>query len=472
MGASLNQAGLEAPPTSHIAIVLIHGIGVVGSGDVIGSAIKGIGAAFPDVPVLSTDFRVADRPARRLQFRETWMDVVEFHWAAIAGKIRLRRPLRAINQITALVREFPSMAVGVSSPRTLRMFATAIGHTLAALWILWAIALVGSALEVSVRTGPWLSVQGNTIAVVPVTSELFRPASDWLLNHNYYWSFAARWVVFVIAYLAASFAVVGTLLFVVSWPMRQLRPLNALMRTSAASAFVAFLFCGVLSLLHLLVIQYLGEIVGGFDAALILIGVTYLAILIAAFQIALWPANLLRDVVHYLGTNASGVPLADHAEIHRQLRDLIGELRQSPALDRIVLVCHSLGTVIVADFLLAGNLARPESRTIPVDLVTAGSPIRRLINLLLPDRLPRPLEIRRRLRTGALPVARWFNAYRLCDYVGKRLVPLSVNSEADQGIRECPLRPRWRWPLGHANYWQDPRFVEFVAFDVLAPVVN
>jgi len=149
--------------------VLIHGIGNVGSGNVIGSAIKGIGAALPDVHVAPTEFRIADRPARRLQFREALIDIVEFRWAAIAGKIRLRRPLRAFGQITALVKEFPSMAVGVKSSKTLRVVAAAIGYTLAILWILWAIALVGSLIEFLARTGSWVFVDGNTISIAPVT---------------------------------------------------------------------------------------------------------------------------------------------------------------------------------------------------------------------------------------------------------------------------------------------------------------
>jgi hypothetical protein len=202
-----------------------------------------------------------------------------------------------------------------------------------------------------------------------------------------------------------------------------------------------------------------------------LIAMAFAAILAAAFLIAIFAANLLRDVVHYLGTNSAGARLADQEEVHKRLRQLIDALRRSPTLERIVLVCHSLGTVVVTDFLLHESRAPDTRRPMTVDLITAGSPIRRLINLLLPDRLPKPLDIRQQLNAGALPVARWFNAYRLADYVGMRLVGYGVDcSHPQTGIRECPLVPRWGRPWGHANYWADPRFVQFVATDVLTPV--
>ena len=52
-----------------------------------------------------------------------------------------------------------------------------------------------------------------------------------------------------------------------------------------------------------------------------------------------------------------------------------------------------------------------------------------------------------------------------------RLVRSGVDcSDPQTGIRECPLVPRWGRPWGHANYRADPRFVQFVATDVLTPV--
>ena len=107
----------------------------------------------------------------------------------------------------------------------------------------------------------------------------------------------------------------------------------------------------------------------------------------------------------------------------------------------------------------------------PIDLVTAGSPMRRLIVRLLPHRLPNPIEIRRELADGPLPVARWFNAYRSLDLVGMRLVSGEACRDPERGILECPLLPRWHWPWGHSNYWSDRRFTHLAAERVVAPIL-
>ena len=136
-----------------------------------------------------------------------------------------------------------------------------------------------------------------------------------------------------------------------------------------------------------------------------------------------------------------------------------------------MIVCHSLGTVVVADLLRNQMRTGEQGRTLPIDLVTAGSPMRRLIVRLLPHRLPNPIEVRRELSRGPLPVARWFNAYRALDFVGMRLVSGDACRDPERGILECPLLPRWHWPWGHSNYWSDPRFTRLVAERVVAPIL-
>jgi hypothetical protein len=101
---------------------------------------------------------------------------------------------------------------------------------------------------------------------------------------------------------------------------------------------------------------------------------------------------------------------------------------------------------------------------------------------MLPARIPTPRTLRAALRQSpTYPVTRWLNAYRVCDYVGQALV---VNpflgwtglgprpQDAESGIHDVLLRPWARWPLGHANYWGDPRFLDLVAREILAPVLE
>src|SRR6185436_6220167 len=121
----------ESDGGSHIAIVLIHGIGSLAEGDVVAAATKGIRAALPEigVPTLAAgDFDGANDqscllglPRARLRWRASVIDLIEFPWAGIAGKIRLRHPVRAMRQITELLKEFPSMAVGADSAKSLKV---------------------------------------------------------------------------------------------------------------------------------------------------------------------------------------------------------------------------------------------------------------------------------------------------------------------------------------------------------------
>jgi hypothetical protein len=129
--------------------------------------------------------------------------------------------------------------------------------------------------------------------------------------------------------------------------------------------------------------------------------------------------------------------------------------------------------------LLSEQSALPGNSTVVLDIVTAGSPIRRLINRMLPHRLPAAPELYRRLSSGSpMRVGRWFNIYRIFDCVGQALsysallpaVRSRGGRDADV-IREHLLRPCLRWPFGHADYWGDRRFVSYLAVEVVAPLV-
>jgi len=469
----------------HVAVVLIHGIGDLRAGNVSAAAVEGVRAVLPDITLRAVEGGDAEVPGQgggpstgtrttRLEWRSAFIDVVEFHWAGIPGKMRLRHPLRAIRQVMGVVREFPSMAVGTGSSTGFRHLARSVGVLLAGLFLTWMIALGGSVGELALKTGPWVHSTGDENVLEGVTAELFTPGSAWFLENRYYWSYAATWAVLPVVILAVSLAMIFGLVFLVSMALPSLRPLGVLVRTSAAAAVVALLVCMVPMLAHSAASVYVGVAAGSGAGitTLLVIAAVFLAVVLTAFALALRPANLLRDIVHYLGSDAAGARLADQQRIHAELGRLIAGLCGQPAITRLVLVCHSLGTVIVADLLLTGRPALGSGRALPVDLVTAGSPIRRLINALLPHRLPPPLEIRRRLAEGGLPVARWFNAYRVLDFIGTRLVPLRSDArDPAVGIRECPLGPRWRWPWGHANYWADRRFIRLLAAEVLAPVL-
>jgi hypothetical protein len=158
--------------------------------------------------------------------------------------------------------------------------------------------------------------------------------------------------------------------------------------------------------------------------------------------------------------------------------------------DSIVIVAHSLGTLISADllrFLVAkGGL---EEEKIPITLFTMGSPIRQLLNRFfphlydwvcpIPDNglrpLPRPLGPNPPAAfTNPVPpnpaelgVCKWVNAYRSGDYVGRSLWLEEWYNRTDGGkgdgrypqpVHEPTCEDRTEMCIGagaHTHYWDD-----------------
>jgi hypothetical protein len=172
--------------------------------------------------------------------------------------------------------------------------------------------------------------------------------------------------------------------------------------------------------------------------------------------------------------------------------------------DSIVIVAHSLGTLISADLLrflvmegdsellalgLAGKQKLSNSQNVPIALLTMGSPIRQLLNRFFPHLYdwvrPIPDNGLRQLLVPAGPnppaaiaasappdpaelgVAQWVNAYRSGDYVGRSLwldewYNRTGGSKGDgrypQPIYEATYHGRTEMCIGagaHTHYWDD-----------------
>jgi hypothetical protein len=198
-------------------------------------------------------------------------------------------------------------------------------------------------------------------------------------------------------------------------------------------------------------------------------------------------ANLLRDVVLYLGTNEAGDTRPQQRAVREQLWTSLCRMRARAPGTEMVIVGHSLGSVIVIDTL------REQQRTsvdgsLQVHLITAGSPLRRLIRRLLPNRIPPIKQLREELSGGqGVRVVRWVNCYRILDYVGQAMLysalPRVLWCTPSEGhglpppiedrLIERPFSFRFgRTNYGHANYWGDERFLGLVARDVLGPILR
>ena len=158
-----------------------------------------------------------------------------------------------------------------------------------------------------------------------------------------------------------------------------------------------------------------------------------------------------------------------HWRIDRRLRALRATLEQTGAAEPdvlvpLVVVAHSLGSVIFSDFVYdvqanqtAGAFARRYGLAIRT-LYTVGSPL-----ALYAIRYPK-LGFDRPI---ALDGGTWVNVLYTSDVIAYPLRPASP-AYADSVAEDWTLPARWwpplvyRTPFAHLAYWNDPRFIRRV----------
>lgn len=152
-------------------------------------------------------------------------------------------------------------------------------------------------------------------------------------------------------------------------------------------------------------------------------------------HLALPALKIAADIVRYLGDREYTVSL------RRQVMQwLDGVTRKS--IRHVVLVTHSLGSVVAVDTLrLVTGTRDIES----IALYTSGSPLRRYFHRFFPGAYPHPLQLWHQLRR-VIPGFVWVNIYRPGDEVGTDL-QLPAGCERTTG--------RYRFPA-HPSYWNDP----------------
>jgi hypothetical protein len=195
----------------------------------------------------------------------------------------------------------------------------------------------------------------------------------------------------------------------------------------------------------------------------------------SALDVALDVTNWLR--VHPRDRNPRARITARYIALLRHLCQWTDPV-SGAKYDRIVIVAHSQGTVIsveVLRFLLrehrAMERAAPElarlrggPEPLPIDLFTVGCPLRQLYARRFPDLYgwawhddaawpgARPAA-------ASLGVARWMNAYRSGDYVGRYLWhPDSGNVPWARNVASADIREEFcAGPGAHTHYWDQPR---------------
>lgn len=513
-GARAEKDGGDGGDDVDLAVLLIHGIGDIARGDVLGMSVAAIRRHLPDVTVVGeaggfddpaeagpegVDAVVAGRGAVSavdLRWGDRSIRVVEYSWAPVVGKIRLGRPLLALRRMLETLRELPTMAAaGTPSPRVER-WAPRAGRFQRGVVLWMVLLLIPVVVELSLRPefAVWLGEVLPTVGSDPSTNIVVLIGGR-LWEGRYVFSLALA-ALYLIAGLYYAFVVAGFGYFLVAWMVfrRRLRPVGVFLRALAASSVLTFFVAlGVVMVAALPIVGLEGASrhfeTSGVDAWSVayaaFIGLFQLGVLYGlAVKPALVVTNLLRDAVHYLATGPNGGLLPHQRTIRAELEALVRRLLGPDGRTHLVVVAHSLGTVIFTDLLRhrAGAMADDAEGAATLDLVTAGSPLRRLVHRLFPYRLPDASTLARELRRGPLVVRQWHNAYRLFDYVGQALtfsaLPMDLLAmrrkaqDPASGIADQLLTPRWAWPLAHANYWGDTRFLDFVAERVARPVLS
>jgi hypothetical protein len=182
-------------------------------------------------------------------------------------------------------------------------------------------------------------------------------------------------------------------------------------------------------------------IIGTFASDLFSDGRVLAAAMLATVVLAAW-SKLVLSPYDYIGDVASYVASDSFREAAaRQFASVLRHVAEQAPNARIVVVGHSLGSVLVSHALLNAQLKDGRK---PV-LVTLGSPLARMSRWFPHLRAPQQLLLAYRDRNL---VEKWYHFWREGDYIGGALMP----NRSDELYAEKPLGPG-----GHADYWGDER---------------
>ena len=147
--------------------------------------------------------------------------------------------------------------------------------------------------------------------------------------------------------------------------------------------------------------------------------------------------DLIHDVTRYVGRKKKrrGLDVA--------FGELVNSIRSLAPRSQLVVVSHSLGTVVSTSALLQ----MPGQR---VHLVTMGSPIH-FMTLVYPRVVRDPQFLADQLSSKG-SVASWLNLWRDSDPIGRSLA-----------VKNVSFRQRSLGPGGHADYWNDKRTWDEIA---------
>ena len=173
-------------------------------------------------------------------------------------------------------------------------------------------------------------------------------------------------------------------------------------------------------------------------------------VVVTLMQYVLGPGlKVLLDIACYAGDSDY------RARIQRFMDKKVEEARSNHWNGEVVLVGHSLGSVIAVDSLCNSAVWSRRDR---VTLITCGSPLRRFFFRFFPNHLfPEGARDCSTLIASRLAGFRWLNCYRPWDQVGTRL-----NLPKEAWASEHSTEQNSKLFSAHINYWSDGTAVRVV----------
>lgn len=416
------------------AILMVHGIGDFAAGHALAAGTQSLQKRFPN---LEASEETQDE-CGLTRFRDFHSDagtvrLSEYHWSGAFGKLRRLNPLHTLWQIFGLFHALPSLGAFGSKQALQRRLAVFGGGTLRLLAIALTVGIILQFVEQVAKDRAWA---------------IANPALE-------YWTLDMP---IVLAMVLVVVTVAGGVMYMLSLGAsgrqsgRATQWLGFLVGLVLLIAYAAIIFY---ALLFLWLLFFQTDSLGMIVSLLLLLGPPF----VLAVWLLLTVVDLLRDVVTYLAPGEDG---SDNVATTSIKQEVVGALDRLVAdgFDEITLVAHSLGTVIAVEVLL--NWAPQADVQMRVRLITCGSPLRRLIAPLLPNRCVEPRDVFSRLATrDAFHLIGWQNFYRVLDPVGQRLFHGATLASGDGPQQQDGLlKPWYIAPYGHSNYWGDPRFLE------------
>ena len=448
----------------YAAVVLVHGIGDMEPGSALTPAVTRISQTYPSIGISDAAEGAGNLQRRQLKTPGTRLDLIEFHWSGVAGKIRGHNPFKSFVYLLDLFRDLPRICLWQSTSRRLAVMSNATAAFFLSAAVIHAAFLVVFFVEQSLEQQPPTGGQTSSLDVL-------HPATRFV---GYAW--ALQQLLCFLLVVAAAIAAVILLV---------LRRRSDWFVFCTGTVAVGMIYAGYFVLLSIMaaavsgIAATLAEGAGADPMSLLLFGavaVASLVLLVLAPQMAI--ADLLRDVAHYFVPSSDRQDHAHTRDTKRRLHDLLVELASS-GTQRIVIVAHSLGTVITTEVLRQLRVSET-SPALRIDLVTCGSPLE-LLPTFLPRRVPPVDSIFEELRgRRGWAFGGWMNAYRVLDYVGRALggrrIPQSRPDEIVNALEaelvDVRLSPWYRPPYSHANYWQDSRLLHLLMTTILKPILS